>query len=364
MNVMFAYAKMQLLRVLRDPVTLIVLFSIPLLLLLLFGAFTGGNSDDVSLRVAVINQSDTQFAKQFTTELEKIKVFKKPDEKLNLDQAKDKMKENELDGIVVLPSSFGSPVNNLPSGKAQVFVDQSDLSTGDIMMGIMESVASSTNEVVTGAEPPIQVERKSIQGTSTRIFDNLYAMFTGMAIMMVGIFGVASTIPSDKKTGILRRMRVTPFKTRQLVGGLVLAYLVVTLIAVLLMSLLAVVGFKMVNNGSWFDFGIFVLLGSLVMIALGVMVGGWAKNTTQSDIYGQIIFLVSLAFSGLWVPRALMPEWLQSISAYLPLTPIIEGIGRIVMEGASLATLWFQMAVLVGWLVIVIIVSTKTFRWE
>lgn len=353
-----------MLRVFRDPVTLIVLFSIPVVILLLFGMFTSNSNENVSLRVAVVNQSDESFAKSFTTELEKIKAFKKPDEKLTLDQAKSKLKENELDGIVVLPKSFGDTAEGVPSGKAQVYVDQADYTTGDIVMGIMNTVADATNNSITGTEPPIQVERQSISGNSTRIFDYFYAIFTAMAIMMAGIFGVASTIPADKKSGVLRRMRVTPFKTSQLIGGLSLAYVVITAVSVTLMTLLAIFGFKMTMHGSWFDFAIFVLLACLVMIAMGIMVGGWAKNTTQSDIYGQIIFMTSLAFGGVWVPRALMPEWLQNITAYLPLTPIVEGIQRITADGASIMSLGFQIAVLVGWLVVVSLVSIKTFRWE
>ncbi len=364
MKTTLLYAKLQLLRVLRDPITLIVLFSIPLLLLLIFGLFTGGTNDNITLKVAVINNSEQAFAKEFEKQLGEVKVLKQPEESLNLDQAKDKMKEGDIDAIVELPESFGQVTNGTPTGKVQVIVDQSDMSTGDIMMGVMNGVAEATNVAITGAEPPIQVERQSITGTSTRIFDSLYSMFTAMGIMMVGIFGVASTIPSDKKTGVLRRMRVTPFKTSQLIGGIVLAFLVVSLIAITLMTLLAFFGFNMKMQGSWLDFGIFVTLGSLLMIALGVMVGGWAKNTTQSDIYGQIIFLASLAFSGLWVPRALMPEWLQGITAYFPLTPLIEGIQRIVIEGASIASLGFQLAVIAGWFVVVFVVSAKTFRWE
>lgn len=358
------YARIQLLRVFRDPVTLIVLFSIPVVILLLFGMFTSNSNDNVSLKIAVVNQSEKPFAKTFATELEKIKAFKKPDEKLTFDQAKERMKEDELDGIVVLPESFGAAKDNAPSGKAQVYVDQADYTTGDIVMGIMSAVADATNNSITGAEPPIQVERQSISGNSTRIFDYFYAIFTAMAIMMAGIFGVASTIPADKKSGVLRRMRVTPFKTSQLVGGLSLAYVVITGVSVALMTLLAIFGFKMTMHGSWIDFGIFVLLACLVMIALGIMVGGWAKNTTQSDIYGQIIFMTSLAFGGVWVPRALMPEWLQGITSYLPLTPIVEGIQRITTDGASIMTLGFQIAVLVGWLAVATIVSIKTFRWE
>ena len=358
------YAKIQLLRVFRDPVTLIVLFSIPLLLLLLFGGFTANDGSDIRLRVAVVNESDEQFAKTFAEQLNKVDVFEKPDEKLNRADAEQQLRENNLDGAIVLPDGFGETTGGLPSGKAQIIIDQNDRATGDIMMGVMGNIADETNNAITGTTPPIEIESSSVQGSDGSVFDGLYSMFTAMAIMMVGIFGVASTIPSDKKTGILRRMRVTPLSSSQMIGGLVIAYLVVTVMAVALMTIVAQMVFKMDMRGEWLDFSLFIFAAALLMIAIGVMVGGWAKNTTQSDIYGQIIFISSLAFSGLWVPRALMPDWMQAITAYLPLTPVIEGIQRIVTEGASLTALGFHLAVMAVWFTAVFIVSIKTFRWE
>ena len=278
--------------------------------------------------------------------------------------AEEKIKSGDLDAVVVLPSSFGDTRNGLPSGEAKVFVNQASLSTGDIVMGVMNQIIDTTNVAITGSQPPLTVTRATVDGQSARVFDNLYAMFTAMGIMMVGIFGVASVIPADKKTGMLRRLRVTPLRASQLVLGASLAYLVIAVASVVLMSMLAVLVFGMTMHGSWIDFGLFVLVASSVMIALGVLVGGWAKNTTQSDIYGQIIFLVSLAFSGLWVPRALMPEWLQAVTAYLPLTPVIEGLQRIVIEGVTLTSLGFQLAVLAGWFVVITLLSVRTFRWE
>lgn len=363
MKTTLLFAKTQLQRVSRDVVTLIVLFSIPLLLLLLFGAFTA-NTDNVSLRVAVVNQADNSFAAEFDKQLDKVKVIKQPEEALTLVEAQDKIKNGELDAIVLLPENFGEKQRGVPSGTARVYVDQSQMTTGDIVMGMMNNIVDQSNVAITGSEPPLTVERATIKGQSTRIFDNLYAMFTGMAIMMVGIFGVASTIPADKKTGMLRRLRVTPLRSSQLIIGTSLAYLVVCALSVALMTALAVFGFDMAIQGSLLDFSLFVLISALVMVAFGVLVGGWSKNTTQSDIYGQIIFISSLAFSGLWVPRALMPEWLQDITAYMPLTPIIEGLSAIVIEGQSLLTLGFQLAVLAGWFVIITLLSIKTFRWE
>lgn len=363
MKTTLLFAKTQLLRVSRDIVTLIVLFSIPLVLLLVFGAFTA-NTNNVSLRVAVVNSSSEIFARQFEKSIDGVDVLKQEERGLSLDEARDKLKDDDLDAVIELPKDFGVVSEMGPSGEIKVYVDESSMSTGDIVMGVMNGIVEQTNAEIVGSEPPIAVERAVVEGQSTRTFDMLYAMFTGMAIMMVGIFGVASAIPADKKTGMLRRLRVTPLRSTQLIIGTSLAYLAVSFVSVALMTAMAVFGFDMKIHGNLLDFGLFVVISSFLMIAFGVLVGGWSKNTTQSDIYGQIIFISSLAFSGLWVPRALMPEWLQGITSYLPLTPVIEGIQRIVLEGASILSLGFQLAVIAGWIVVITLVSIKTFRWE
>lgn len=365
MKTTLLYAKLQLMRILRDPITLIVLFAIPVLLLVLFGAFVGrGSAGDVSLKVAVVNNSSEPFAKDFAAQLKKVEVLAVDENTTKQGDAEKKLKENQLDGIIELPQGFGQLEGTRPGGTVRLMADASDRSSADILAGVMTSVAESSNAAITGSEAPIKIERATVEGTASKPVDVLYPMFTAMAIMMVGIFAVASTIPSDKKTGILRRMRVTPFKPAQLIGGIVLAYLVLSFMVVAVMTGIAMLAFDMEMRGDWLSFSAFVLAGSMLMIAMGVMVGGWAKNTTQSDIYGQIIFIGSLAFSGLWLPRALMPDWLRDSTAFLPLTPLIEGMERIVVEGAALSAIGFQLAIIAGWFVIAFIVGMKTFRWE
>lgn len=365
MKATLLYAKLQLMRILRDPVTLIVLFAIPVTLLVLFGAFIGkGGADNVTLKVAVVNHSEEPFARDFVNQLKKVKVLSVDKNATKLGDAETKLKDNEIDGIIELPSDFGTEVNGRPTGTVRLLSDAGDRSSVDILTGVMSSIAERSNAVITGSEAPIKIQQSSVKGTASKPVDVLYPMFTAMAIMMVGIFAVASTIPSDKKTGILRRMRVTPFRSSQLIGGIVLAYIVISFLVVAVMTSIAMMAFGMEMRGDWLSFGVLILIGTMLMIALGVMIGGWAKNTTQSDIYGQIIFIASLAFSGLWLPRAMMPEWLRDITAFLPLTPLIEGMERVVVEGLAITDIGFQLAIIAGWFIIAFVVGMKTFRWE
>ena len=59
-----------------------------------------------------------------------------------------------------------------------------------------------------------------------------------------------------------------------------------------------------------------------------------------------------------------MPEWLQNVSAWLPLTPVIDGIRLITTEGLHLVQILPQIAMVGGWLIVIYIIAFKVFRWE
>jgi ABC-2 type transport system permease protein len=68
--------------------------------------------------------------------------------------------------------------------------------------------------------------------------------------------------------------------------------------------------------------------------------------------------------SGTFFPRYLMPDWLQNVTTFLPLTPVIDGIRLITTEGASLIGVLPQLGLIGAWLVVIYIIAFKVFRWE
>ncbi len=109
-------AKTLLLRLSRDPMTIIVLLAIPVILVVAFGFFLG-NTNDISLKVAVVNQSETAFSKEFTQQLGTVKVLKQPDETpATLDDAKTLLRDNKIDAIIELPADFGTTTTGVPRG--------------------------------------------------------------------------------------------------------------------------------------------------------------------------------------------------------------------------------------------------------
>jgi ABC-2 type transport system permease protein len=330
---------------------------------LVFGALVKG-ADNISVDVAVVNNSQSEFSRTFEQSLKEVKALKLPDKPLSLSEARKEMEDGELNGIIELPQNFGEVQNGMPTGTVKVYYDHNDTTSGDIVASILQSVVGKVNEQLVQVPTPLAIERAPLTVTQASPFDNIYSMFTAMSIMMVGVFAVASVFPTDKKTGTLRRLRVTPVKSGQVIFGTMFSFAVIGIIGVALLTIIAMTLYGFQMRGDWLVFALFVVVSLLTMLGFGLAIGGIAKNSTQADILGQVVFIASLALGGVWFPRALLPDFAQSITAFMPLTPIIEGIRAITTENAGLTTLWPQLAILVGWAVVMYVAGIKLFKWE
>src|SRR5689334_8886794 len=98
-------AKALCVRWLRDPTALFLLLALPLIFLLVLGAFSRTNG--ASFSVALINDAHSQLATQVAGEIKTNQVFKLK-QVTSLDDAKQKLGRGEVDGIVLLPANFGT----------------------------------------------------------------------------------------------------------------------------------------------------------------------------------------------------------------------------------------------------------------
>lgn len=130
------------------------------------------------------------------------------------------------------------------------------------------------------------------------------------------------------------------------------------------MMIVGIFLFNFDMRGDYISFSIFVLFGMAVMLGFGLAIGGWAKNENQSAPLTNLIAFPLMFLSGTFFPRFIMPEWLQNLTNYLPLTPVIDGIRYITTEGYTLLQLGPQLAVIAVWGVVIYAIAIRVFRWE
>lgn len=361
----FTFGIVSLKRSLRDPLTIIILFGIPVALLVIFGFIYSGNQN-LNVRTAIVNRSEEEFAASFVESLKKIEVLQIVEGVTDAAQAQEQIKEGELDTLIELPEGFGKlNENQTPSGEVVFYTSQSSIQTSQIVASIMKSVTEGFNRSLIGVEFPLNVTGKSIDGSDAQAIHYVFPMFTGLGLILAGALGITSAMPGDRKSQVLRRFKATPIARSQIVIGTGFAFGILSAVLAIIMTLIATVLFKMtIHSGSLVNLAVFIVISIVSLVGLGLAVGSWAKNPTQGESAGQIIFLASMGFSGIWFPVAMMPEFLQKIVGYMPLTPVIDGIRFILIDNLSLAELLPQIGVILVWTIVTYFISFKVFRWE
>jgi ABC-2 type transport system permease protein len=357
------FAKIDIKRLFRDKLAIFFVFIFPLMFLVIFGFIFRGNGD-VSFRVALINQSDTEFAKKFADEINKNKVFKVDKEVSTQDQAKEKMGRGQLEAAIILPEGFGKQGDNYPSGETRILYDQSNEQAGQTLGSIMQGVFDEINKQFVPTEKPFTVKLESTATKGLTRFDYTFSGLLGFTMLSLGIFGPTNVFPRLKQRGVLRRYHTTTLKVWQYFTGNVISNAVVGILAIAIMFVAAFTIFDLNMRGDYFNLAIVVVLGVTIMFGIGLSIGGWARNENQAAPLAQLTTLPMMFLSGVFFPTFLMPDLLQKITKFIPLTPIIESVRLIITEGKTVLDLGPQLAIMVGWLVVIYIVAFRVFRWE
>lgn len=371
------YVPIDIKRLFRDKVAIFFVFLFPLIFLFVFGSIFRGDSD-VSFRVGVINNANNDFATQFVENVfptedakkqdeEKAKsVFRVDEDVKTLDEAKEKMNRGQIDATIILPENFGvvAEGGQYPSGEAEVLYDQNNQSAGTTLGSILEGIFKDVNEGFVQSDTPFTVKTESTATKGLSQFDYTFTGIMGFTLLSLGIYGPTSVFPRLKQRGVLRRYQLTTLKVWQYFVGNVLSNAFVGLLSVATMFLAAVLIFDLNMRGNYLNLLVVVILGVTLLFGIGLAIGGWARTENQAAPLAQIATLPMMFLSGVFFPTFLMPEFLQNITRFIPLTPIIESLRMIVTENASLLDLGPQLAIIGGWTVIIYIIAFRVFRWE
>lgn len=358
------FVKIDVRRLFRDKVAIFFVFLFPLIFLIIFGSVFS-NDSSLSFKIGLLNQSDSQFAKQFEKQIKDNEVFEIDKEVISLETAKEKMNRAQINATIILPSNFGDVGSkSYPEGQATVLFDQNNAQAGQTLASIMESIFAEINNKLAPSVTPFSVKAESTATKGVTQFDYTFSGILGFTLLSLGIFGPTTVFPRLKQRGVLRRYHMTTLKVWQYFVANVLSNAFVGILAVTMMFVAALTIFDLNMRGSYLNLLVVTMLGVTMLFGIGLALGGWAKNENQAAPLSQLVTLPMMFLSGVFFPTFLMPELLQNITQFIPLTPIIDCIRLIITENAALTDLGPQLLIMGVWTVVIYIVAFKVFRWE
>lgn len=192
---------------------------------------------------------------------------------------------------------------------------------------------------------------------------SLIPAFTAMVIGITGLMAVTITMATYRENGILRRLRTTPVSPLVVMAAQVVVVFTMTALGVLLLIAAAKLVYHVRFEGNALSMMGGFILGSLSFFGIGFILAGVMPTARTAQVVAMVLVYPMLIFSGAAWPRELMPATIQKVSAFIPLTYVVN-----LLSGLWIGEPWGKhllvVGVLAGMLLLGVIVSAKTFRWE
>jgi ABC-type multidrug transport system permease subunit len=132
---------------------------------------------------------------------------------------------------------------------------------------------------------------------------------------------------------------------------------------VLLLLLFAWLAFGVVIQGSLLAVGVLILVGSFTFSGLGLLVASRARTLEAVSGLMNLVMLPMWVLSGIFFSPANFPDAAQPLIRTLPLTPLIEALRNVSLEGQSLWAQWPQLGILTAYAVGSFALALRWFRW-
>jgi len=391
----------------KDRGTLAVLFLLPLVLASVFGsinlAFTGGDEGEetLSLPVAVVNLDDGTYGEQVTSVLKSIDVLD-VNTSLPVAVANQRVADGANIAAIVIPADFSAQVDAYEPSTVQVIVDPTREQYGSIVAGIMNEVLSPVvlqGEIQYGirsvmdasrlfeemddelrrataaqtmgvimtqlqrmrADPWIAVGIEA-QGPWNPMSYNVPAFAVMFAFFLVG--AIAQTIWLEKEQGTFRRLLAAPLQRGAIIGGKILANVLVVCLQFLVLFTVGSVAFDMPLGDSLPGLVLLTLATALTSAGLGILVAALTKSSRQADSLGTLLAFILAGLGGCIFPLYQMEGFIGLLPRLVPQGQALIGFSRLLNEGAGVIDLLPQIGVLFGMSGLFFLIGMWRFRFD
>ncbi|MGO1970274.1 MAG: ABC transporter permease [Levilactobacillus brevis] len=195
----------------------------------------------------------------------------------------------------------------------------------------------------------------------TGYFAKMLPILMGFFVFFFVFLISGMALLKERTTGTLDRLLATPVKRSSIVFGYMLSYGILAILQTVLIVLVTVwlLGIEVV--GSLVSVVLINLLLALVALAFGILLSTFANSEFQMMQFIPLVVVPQVFFSGI-IPLDSMADWVKDISYIIPLKYSGDAVNEIIMRGTSIFNLGGDIAVLLGFLIVLTVLNIVGMR--
>jgi len=166
----------------------------------------------------------------------------------------------------------------------------------------------------------------------------------------------------ERSQGTMERLMASPLSRLDIVVGYLFGFFIFALTQTLIIVLFTIYVLGVNYYGDLWQILVFQIVVITGAVNLGIFISTFARNEFQMVQFIPLIIVPQVFLCGVIWPVEQMPDYLQWLSAVLPLTYAVDGLREIMLYGKNLLDVGFELAVLAGFTVVTSILAAIVLR--
>ncbi len=203
-----------------------------------------------------------------------------------------------------------------------------------------------------------------VEEKGNRYIDFLIPGLVGINIMGGGLFGVGFVLVDMRVRKLFKRLIATPMRHSDFLLALLVSRLIFLIPEMASLLCVGAFWFEIPIRGSFFTLVIVIVVGASAFSGLGLLVGSRTDKTETASGLINMVMLPMYIVSGVFFSSKRFPDEVQWFIQALPLTQLNDALREVMLEGASLATVGWRIAILAGYAIVPFALALKFFKWR
>ncbi|MEY2697415.1 MAG: multidrug transporter permease component [Pseudomonadota bacterium] len=343
----------ELLSILRDPRSRVILLGPPLMQLLVFSFAATLEVKHIDL--AVLNEDSGRWGFEVSQRLSHAYFVNAVTTARNQPEIEDLVARGKVIAAIHIPSDFSRRVSSQQSAPLQILLDGRKANAAQIAFGYMQMVIAGMNRDI-GFSQGLIPERVALRHWFN---PNLtYQWFIvpslgGTLVMFVTLMIAALSIARERELGTFDQLLVSPCSPSEIIFAKIVPAVLMGLLLGVIMLAAGIFVFGIPFKGSFV-----ILLGCLFLfivsiVGIGLMISSICSTQQQAILGTFTVGVPAVLVSGFATPVENMPRVLQWISEAIPLKHYL-----IIVQGSFLKALPITDICMNAWPLVIIAAVT------
>lgn len=345
MTIFQSLIKKEALHIVRDRRTMIITLVMPLVLLLLFGFAISMEINDV--RVAVVVDRPTPQTREIVARMQADDYFTFTGI-VSERGAEDMLRRGYTDAILFLRSEDGSLT-------AHIDADASNPVVGQASSAYIQSLVSGNAKVPVLTSTMYNPQLKSAY--------NFVPGIMGMIFILICAIMTSVSIVSEKETGTMDLLLVSPVKPGVIIFGKLVPYFLLSCVLLCVMLILAYTVLGLPVSYTIVSVVVVSMLYVVLSLAIGLLVSTIVSNQVSALIVSAVLFMLPvIMLSGMIFPIDNMPAFFRWVSCVIPARWYIESMRKLMIQQLEFRYILQEFFILLGMTVLLLVLSIKKFN--